>query len=87
MGDFFCQIENKYLVTAEIIYYLPDHPQILQSYIWQEYDSSLTYPKLRRFLHFWEENLDGKMHSVTVTSQPLFPVIPFRVIHASFSVH
>ena len=54
------------LTTAEIIYRLPDHPDLLQSFIWQKLDVAPDYPELQRFLEFWSRNLDGKLHSVRV---------------------
>ena len=54
------------LTTAEILYRLPDHPALLQSYIWQDYDMSPRFPKLLGFLDFWSRNLDGKLFKVTV---------------------
>jgi uncharacterized protein Usg len=33
--SFQCQIEGFSLTTAEILYRIPDHPRLLQSYIWQ----------------------------------------------------
>jgi len=35
---FLRQIEGFSLTTAEIIYRLPDHQMLLQSYIWQDFD-------------------------------------------------
>ncbi len=54
------------LTTAEILYHMPDHPGLLQSYIWQELDMAPQFPALRKFLDFWTSNLDGKLHSVRV---------------------
>ncbi len=54
------------LTTAEILYHLPDHPAVLQSYVWQQLDLPPDYPALRRFLAFWEREIDGKLHSVRV---------------------
>ncbi len=45
------------LTTAEITYHLPDHPHILQSFVWQNLDLAPTFPALRRFLAFWRRNL------------------------------
>lgn len=56
------------LTTAEIIYHLPDHPKLLQTFIWQDYDKLPDFPKLLRFLEFWSKSLDGKLHSVCVAS-------------------
>jgi len=54
------------LTTAEITYHLPDHPHILQSFVWQNLDLVPTFPALHRFLAFWQRNLEGKVHSVKV---------------------
>lgn len=56
------------LTTAEILYRLPDHPGLLQTYIWQDLDVAPRYPVLRKFLDFWERELDGKLHSVRIAS-------------------
>lgn len=60
------QLEGYRLTTAEIIYRLPDHPSLLQSYIWQEYDHIPDFPVLHLFLDFWEKSLDGKLYRVRV---------------------
>lgn len=56
------------LTTAEILYHMPDHPKLLQTYLWQEYDIAPKFPVLGKFLKFWETNLDGKLHSVRMAS-------------------
>ena len=64
MGQIRTLLEDFRLTTAEIIYHLPDHPDVLQSFIWQEYDLLPKFPKLHHFLDFWSESIDGKLHSV-----------------------
>jgi uncharacterized protein Usg len=54
------------VTTAEIIYRLPDHPLLLQTYIWQKLDAAPDYRELRRFLDFWKKNLEGELYSVRV---------------------
>lgn len=49
---FLRQVEGFSLTTAEILYRLPDHPKLLQSYIWQDYDLAPRFPKLIDFLDF-----------------------------------
>ncbi len=41
------QLKDYRLTTAEILYRLPDHPALLQTYIWQELDLAPRYPCLR----------------------------------------
>jgi len=60
------QLRDYRLTTAEILYHMPDHPGVLQSYIWQELDLAPEFPVLRKFLDFWARSLDGKLHSVRV---------------------
>jgi uncharacterized protein Usg len=62
------QLRGYRLTTAEILYRLPDHPAVLQTYIWQELDIAPRFPVLRKFLDFWERELDGRLHSVRVAS-------------------
>ncbi len=49
------QLNGYRLTTAEIIYHRPDHPSLLQSYVWQDLDMAPRFPVLTRFLRFWEE--------------------------------
>jgi len=62
------QLKNYRLTTAEILYHLPDHPGLLQTYVWQDLDLAPRYPALRRFLDFWIRELEGKLHSIKVAS-------------------
>lgn len=65
------QLKDYRLTTAEITYHLPDHPDFLQTYLWQDYDIAPKFPVLYEFLDFWAHNLDGKLHSIIVASQKL----------------
>ena len=62
------QLEGYRLTTAEILYHLPDHPAVLQSYIWQDLDIAPRFPVLHKFLDFWSREIEGKLHSVRVAS-------------------
>ncbi|MBN8898877.1 MAG: Usg family protein, partial [Rhodospirillales bacterium] len=42
------QLKDYRLTTAEILYRLPDHPQLLQTYVWQDLDLAPQYPVLRK---------------------------------------
>lgn len=65
------RLQGYRLTTAEILYHLPDHPGILQSYVWQELDLAPRFPALQRFLDFWNREIEGKLHSVRVASSNL----------------
>src|SRR6266404_8552642 len=49
MSDAKREIREYRLTTAEIIYHLPDHPDLLQSFVWQKLDLAPEFPELRRF--------------------------------------
>jgi uncharacterized protein Usg len=69
--EFSLQLEGYGLTTAEIHYHLPDHPSLLQLFIWQQYDLAPDFPTLMGFLDYWERELDGPLHSVRVAHHRL----------------
>jgi uncharacterized protein Usg len=60
------QVRGYRLTTAEIIYRLPDHPALLQTFIWQKFDLAPEFPELNKFLEFWRGHIEGKLHSVNI---------------------
>jgi len=56
------------LATAEVLYYMPDHPTLLQSFVWQTLDLAPEYPRIHRFLNFWKREIDAVIHSVRLAS-------------------
>jgi len=75
------------LTTAEILYRMPDHLDLLQSYIWQEYDLAPRFPRLIKFLDFWSHNLDGPLASVRVAHSPLIGTAEMRLVGAEWRMH
>lgn len=75
------QFQGYRLTTAEILYHMPDHPGLLQTYIWQELDLAPIFPTLRRFLRFWQRELDGKLHSVRVGSSRMISPARYTAPH------
>lgn len=80
-------LKDYRLATAEILYHLPDHPTLLQSYIWQDYDIAPRYPVLKKFLDFWEAELEGPLHSVKLTSSRLLKPAEFRYAAVRLTLH
>tara|TARA_R110002096_G_scaffold342524_1_gene535508 strand:- start:377 stop:763 length:387 start_codon:yes stop_codon:yes gene_type:complete len=81
------QMQGYRLTTAEIIYHLPDYPRLLQSYVWQELDLAPQYPILKKFLDFWEDNLDGRLHSVKLASRKVVRPSEFRLANVELTMH
>jgi uncharacterized protein Usg len=87
MASLILQLRKYRLTTAEILYHMPDHPALLQSFVWQDLDLVPEFPVLRKFLEFWNRSLDGKLHSVTVASAGLITPAEFRFADAQFRLH
>jgi uncharacterized protein Usg len=75
------------LTTANILYRRPDHPWLLQTYIWQAYDLCPNFPALRKFLDFWQQSLEGNLHSVTVAHSGLVKPAELRAVEGVFRLH
>ncbi|OYW01435.1 MAG: Usg family protein [Acidiphilium sp. 37-64-53] len=75
------QLQGYRLTTAEILYHMPDHPGVLQSFVWQELDIAPRYPVLNGFLAFWARQIEGRLHSVRVGSAAL--ISPGELRHGS----
>ncbi len=69
MSEMELQLRGYRLTLAEMTYHRPDFPALLQEYVWQELDLAPGYPVLRKFLDFYQRNLDGKLHSVQVATR------------------
>jgi uncharacterized protein Usg len=85
--EFKKQMEGYSLTTAEILYRMPDHPSLLQSYIWQDYDMAPDFPVLRKFLDFWRTTLEGPLFKVTVACNRLIKPAELKAIGAEFRIH
>ena len=75
------------LATAEILYHMPDFPGVLQSFTWQHLDLAPDYPELRKFIAYWEENLDGPLHSVRVARADVMGPEAYRAADAWVQIH
>ena len=80
-------LQNYRLTTAHILYRMPDHPAILQTYVWQQYDLHPDFPQLRRFLDFWSHTLDGLLYSVTVAHAGLIKPREFKAVGKEILLH
>jgi uncharacterized protein Usg len=70
------------LATAEVLYYLPDHPSLLQSFIWQTLDLAPTYPRIHKFLDYWRAEIEAVIHSVRLASGETLAPAPIRRVDA-----
>ena len=71
------QLRGERLTTAEVLYYMPDHPALLQRFLWQTLDLSPEYPRIHRFLDYWRREIHAVIHSVQVAGGGL--IAPARL--------
>lgn len=69
--DFQRQLRGERLTTAEVLYYMPDSPALLQRFLWQTLDLAPQFPRVHRFLDFWRREIEATIHSVTVAAPGL----------------
>jgi uncharacterized protein Usg len=75
------------LMTAEILYHMPDHPDLLQTFLWQEFDLAPRFPVLNKFLHFWEEHVEGRLHTVRVAARGLIAPTELKMADGEFTLN
>jgi uncharacterized protein Usg len=85
--DFQKQVTGYGLTTAQILYRRPDHPWLLQTYVWQAYDLCPEFPELQGFLEFWQKSLEGALHSVTVAHSRLIKPAEIKPVDGLFRLH
>lgn len=86
-GDFAAQLKGFSLTTAEILYRMPDHPSLIQSYVWQDYDLHPVFPKLKGFLEFWSRSLEGRLYRVRVAHKSLIQPREFEFVASELRLH
>jgi uncharacterized protein Usg len=87
MSTLEARLRGYRLTTAEILYRMPDHPAMLQAFIWQDLDIAPRFPVLNRFLRFWETSIEGKLYAVRVAARGLISDAELSKIDGEFTLH
>lgn len=81
-------LEGYGLTTAQILYWLPDNPKIIApAFVWQFHDIAPKFPELKKFLDFWRSEIDGKLHSVTISHSPLIRAREFVYVNSVYEIN
>lgn len=75
------------LTTAQLFYRMPDYKNVLNTFVWQEYDLAPDHPKLFEFIEFWQDTIEGPLHSVQYTHRKLLSSGEWRQIVGEFMLH
>ena len=74
-------IKRKSIVTLNILYWMPDHKNILQEFIWQTKDVKPEYPRVHKFLNFWHDNIDAVISEVRVADAKDHSYLPVKELY------
>ncbi len=75
------------LTTAEIFYRMPDFQSVLQCFVWQEYDLAPDHPELFKFIEFWQDEIEGPLHSVRFVHRKMISAGEWRNVTGEFTLH
>ena len=75
------------LTTAEFFYRMPDYQNVLNTFVWQDYDIAPDHPKLFRFVEFWQDELEGPLHSVRFVHRKELTSGEWQNITGEFTLH
>ncbi len=85
--DFLNRLQGGGLLTTEILYYLPDHSNVLQSFVWQTIDSAPVFPRLNAFLDHWRREIEAIIHSIHVAHADWIGPAELRNVAGHWQVH
>ena len=75
------------LTTSEFIYHMPDHPHVLNTFLWQDYDLAPDHDRMFKFIAFWQREIEGPLHSVRFTHRKMISAGEWRHVTGEFTVH
>ena len=55
----YIHIHKWTVATVQVVYYIPDYLHIVNEFVWQTDDQLPEYPRITRFLDYWDKNIDG----------------------------
>lgn len=81
------RLKGYSLLTAEILYWMPDHHDLLQSFVWQTLDLAPRFPRLHRFLEHWRTHIEAPLHSVHITHSSLISPAELKLVGNEFRLN
>ena len=75
------------LTTAEMFYHMPDFPHVLNTFLWQDYDLAPDYHRLFSFIEFWQEEIEGLLHSVRFSHRKMIAPGEWRNVVGELTLH
>ncbi len=76
MGGLITHAKGYGIASLDVLYRLPDSKQLVEEFIYQDYDHCPEFPRMQRFLLHWKRSLDGPLVTVTVWHELLDKPMP-----------
>lgn len=57
-------IRTKKSVIINVLYFLPDHPSLLQEFIWNYNDIVPELRETHKFLNYWHNNIEATINQI-----------------------
>jgi uncharacterized protein Usg len=75
------------LTTAEFTYRMPDYRNVLNTFVWQDYDLAPDHHRLLNFISFWQEQIEGPLHSVRFVHRKMISPGEWRNVVGEYRYH
>lgn len=62
-------IKKWTVATVQVVYYIPDYIHIVNEFMWQTEDTLPEYPRITKFLDYWDKNIEGPIKEVYIYDQ------------------
>ncbi|MEL6955616.1 MAG: hypothetical protein AAFO88_03150 [Pseudomonadota bacterium] len=85
--DFSSRLGGAGLLTTEILYHMPDHPGLLQTFVWQTLDTAPRFPRLARFLDHWRAEIDAMIHTIRIAHADWAGPSEWRAVDGEFRLN
>ena len=59
-------IEKWTVASVQVVYYIPDFPHIVNEFLWQTDDQRPDFPRIGRFLNYWDDNIEAIISEVII---------------------
>ena len=59
-------IEKWTIASGQVVYYIPDYLHIVNEFVWQTEDKVPEFPRITKFLDYWDKFIDGPIKEVYI---------------------
>lgn len=55
------------VATIQIYYWMPDHRDLLQEFVWQTEDLVPEFPRIHKFLNHWKNHIQAPIKTIELS--------------------